>query len=173
MPPPASPSTPSTPPAPAVVVRREPYDTGGSRWVVARAEEELVARYGMLDDGELGLTATMFEPPSGSFVVARADGDSHPVGGAGVRTVAPDTGEVRRLWVDPAWRRRGVARALMTALEEAARDLGLTTLQLATGDRQPEAVALYDTSGWKRVRVDTYEGPAETVCVFRFVKSLA
>jgi GNAT superfamily N-acetyltransferase len=146
--------------------------------VVARAEEELVARYGMLDDGELGLTAAMFDPPAGSFVVARvdgdgdSDGDAHPVGGAGVRTVAPGTGEVRRLWVDPEWRRRGVARALMEGLEDAARDLGLVTLRLATGDRQPEAMALYDTSGWERTRVDVYEGAAETVCVFRFVKSL-
>jgi GNAT superfamily N-acetyltransferase len=156
-------------------VRREPYDAEDTRWVVARAEEELVARYGMLDDGELGLSASMFDPPAGSFVIARvaADDDAHPVGGAGVRTVAPGTGEVRRLWVDPAWRRRGIARALMAGLEDAARDLGLATLRLATGDRQPEAMALYDSTGWERVRVDTYEGAAETVCVFRFVKSLA
>jgi GNAT superfamily N-acetyltransferase len=162
-------------------VRRESFDTEGSRWVVARAEEELVARYGMLDDGELGLTASMFDPPAGSFVVARfdgdgdgdADGDARPVGGAGVRTVAPGAGEVRRLWVDPLWRRRGIGRALMVGLEDAARELGLTALRLATGDRQPEAVALYDTTGWERERVDTYEGAAETVCVFRFVKSLA
>jgi GNAT superfamily N-acetyltransferase len=166
-------------------VRREPFDTEGCRWVVARAEEELVARYGMLDDGELGLTAAMFDPPTGSFVVARvdgdgdgdgdgeADGDAQPVGGAGVRTVAPGEGEVRRVWVDPEWRRRGVARALMDGLEDAARDLGLVTLRLATGDRQPEAAALYDSSGWERTRVDVYEGPAEAVCVFRFVKSLS
>jgi hypothetical protein len=61
----------------------------------------------------------------------------------------------------------------MAGLEDAARDLGLATLRLATGDRQPEAMALYDSTGWERVRVDTYEGAAETVCVFRFVKSLA
>jgi hypothetical protein len=60
----------------------------------------------------------------------------------------------------------------MEGLEESARDLGLVTLRLATGDRQPEAVALYDASGWERTRVDVYEGAAETVCVYRFVKSL-
>jgi GNAT superfamily N-acetyltransferase len=167
VPPPASPSTP------AVDVRREPFDAEGSRWVVARAEEELVARYGLLDDGELGLSADMFDPPGGAFLVARAGGGTDPVGGVGVRMVAPGTGEVRRLWVEPDWRRRGVARALMDALEEAARALGADTLRLATGDRQPEAVALYDGTGWERVRVDTYEGEAETVCVYRFVKRLA
>ena len=166
MPPPASPSTP------AVDVCREPYDAEGSRWVVARAEEELVARYGLLDDGERGLTADMFDPPGGAFLVARAGGGVDPVGGVGVRMVAPGTGEVRRLWVDPGWRRLGVGRVLMDALEEAARALGADTLRLATGDRQPEAKALYDGTGWQRVRVDTYEGEAETVCVFRFSKAL-
>jgi len=166
VPPPASPSTP------AVVVRRAPYDAEDSRRVVTQAEEELVVRYGMLDDGERGLTADMFDPPAGAFLVACAGDGPDPVGGVGVRMVAPGTGEVRRLWVDPDWRRRGVARALMAALEEAARDLGADTLRLATGDRQPEAVALYDAAGWERVGVVTYEGEAETVCVYRFVKRL-
>jgi GNAT superfamily N-acetyltransferase len=167
MSPPASPSTP------AVDVRREPYAADGSQWVVTRAEDELVARYGLLDDGERGLTADMFDPPGGAFLVARAGGVTDPVGGVGVRMVAAGTGEVRRLWVDPDWRRRGVGRALMDALEEAAHALGAETLRLATGDRQPEAVALYDATGWERVRVDTYEGEAETVCVFRFSKALS
>jgi N-acetylglutamate synthase-like GNAT family acetyltransferase len=166
VPPPASPATP------AVVVRRERYDAPDARWAVERAEDELVARYGMLDDGELGLAAAMFEPPAGAFLVARGDGASDPVGCAAVRVLEPGTGEVRRVWVDPDWRRRGVARSLMDGLEAAARDLGLSTLQLATGDRQPEAIALYDATGWARAGVATYEGEAETVCVYRFVKTI-
>jgi hypothetical protein len=73
---------------------------------VAQAEAELVARYGFLDDGELGLTAVMFDPPAGVFLIARTESRGQPVGGAGLRTVATGTGEVRRLWVDPAWPRR-------------------------------------------------------------------
>jgi hypothetical protein len=41
----------------------------------------------------------------------------------------------------------------MAAVEDAARELGLADLRLSTGDRQPEAVALYDSSGWERVLV--------------------
>src|SRR5271167_3306377 len=41
----------------AHTVARQPYDDDGPRWVVAQAEAEIVARYGELDDGELGLTA--------------------------------------------------------------------------------------------------------------------
>ena len=166
MPPPASPSTP------AVSVRREAYDAPAARWAVERAEEELVARYGMLDGGELGLTPAMFEPPDGAFLLARTDGAPDPVGCAGVHTVTAGTGEVRRVWVDTRWRRRGIARALMDGIEDAARALGLTTLELATGDRQPEAISLYDASGWDRVGVDRYEGEAATVCVYRFVKTI-
>ncbi len=47
----------------------------------------------------------------------------------------------------------GIARALMAAVEDAARDLDLTDLRLGTGDRQPEAVALYASAGWERVFV--------------------
>jgi GNAT superfamily N-acetyltransferase len=137
----------------AISMRPEPYGSDGPRWVVARAEAELVARYGGLDDGELGLTAAMFDPPGGVFLIARTEGRSEPVGGVGLRTVATGTGEVRRLWVDPAWRGRGVGRDLMAGLEDVARDRDLSVLRIETGDRQPEAVALYGGMGWERILV--------------------
>jgi GNAT superfamily N-acetyltransferase len=149
-----------------ITVAREPYLGDGPRWVVARAEAELVVRYGGLDDGELGLTAAMFDPPAGAFVVGRVGSAGPPVGGVGVRTVGPGLGEVRRLWVDPDWRGQGVARRLMAALEDAARGLGLSALRLATGERQPEAVALYKSSGWARAEV------GGAACGLRFTKEL-
>ncbi|MGA2473200.1 MAG: GNAT family N-acetyltransferase [Acidimicrobiales bacterium] len=157
----------------AVTVRPEPYGDEGPRWVVAQAEAELVTRYGRLDAGERGLTAAMFEPPTGAFLVARAGGDGPPVGGVGLRALDPKTGEVRRLWVDPAWRGRGIGRALMGTLEDAARALGLPDLLLATGDRQPEAVALYGATGWERLHVDA-DGrslPAGHIRLAKFVGS--
>jgi GNAT superfamily N-acetyltransferase len=140
--------------------------------VVARAEAELVARYGFLDDGELGLTAAMFDPPAGVFVIARTESRAEPVGGAGLRIVAPGTGEVRRLWVDPEWRGRGVGRDLMTRIEAAACDLGVSVLRIETGDRQPEAVALYQGMGWERVFV-TPEGAPLPAGWIRFRKVIA
>jgi len=138
----------------AHAVAREPYDHDGPRSVVAQAEAEIVERYGELDDGELGLTAAMFDPPNGAFLVARrVDAAGPPLGGVGLRAIHPGVGQIRRLWVDPGWRGQGVARALMAGIEDAARELGLTVLRLGTGDRQPEAVALYESSGWERVLV--------------------
>ena len=160
-------------PASAVSQRTERYGSPGPQWVVAQAEAELVRRYGGLDDGELGLTAVMFDPPSGAFLVARVEGEADPpVGGVGVRTVAEGVGEVRRLWVDPTWRGHGLGRTLMTGLEQEARSLGLSALILATGDRQPEAVGLYETAGWERLHVDAGGAPLPA-CHIRFSKVIA
>jgi GNAT superfamily N-acetyltransferase len=153
----------------AISLRPEPYGSEGPRRVVARAEAELVVRYGFLDDGELGLTAAMFDPPTGVFLVARTDSRAEPVGGVGLRTVRPGTGEVRRLWVDPEWRGRGIGRDLMTHVEGAARDLDHSVLRIETGDRQPEAVALYQVLGWERVFV-TPEGAPLPAGWIRFRK---
>jgi hypothetical protein len=57
---------PPSAPATDVALSREPYCGEGPLWVVARAEEELVARYGGLTENELGLTAAMFDPRPGS-----------------------------------------------------------------------------------------------------------
>ena len=156
-------------PAFAISLRPEPYASEGPRWVVTQAETELIKRYGGLDDGELGLTTAMFEPPAGTFLIARTDGRDEPVGGVGLRTVGPGIGEVRRLWVDPACRGRGIGRELMAGLEAAASDIGLSVLRLATGDRQPEAVSLYESTGWERVFV-TPEGAPLTAGWIRFHK---
>ena len=162
---------PLSPVPEGVVVGQERSTDDGPLWVIAQAEVELAARYGGLTDNELGLTGTTFDPPGGAFVVARATGATHPLGGVGLRGVRPGTAEVRRLWVDPAWRGRGIARALMAALEDAARALGLTDLELGTGDRQPEAVELYSSSGWTRRTVDA-EGRPVPARAIRFTKSL-
>ena len=154
-----------------VVLRPEAYGDNGPRWVVAQAEAELEDRYGWLDDSERGLTAAMFEPPEGIFLVARPPDVPCPAGGVGVRRVGPVIGEVKRLWVDPAWRGHGLGRRLMEGLEDAARELGLTALQLDTGDRQPEAVALYDSAGWERLDTDI-DGRPLSVCHIRFAKRL-
>ena len=138
-----------------IVIGQEPYAGSGPRRVVEEAEAELIARYGGLSDDECGLTAAMFDPPKGTFLVARA-GDGDVVGGVGVRPFepVPGVGEIKRLWVDPVWRRRRLGRVLMDEIESVACRLGFSSLHLATGDCQPEAVALYEGTGWGRRRRD-------------------
>ncbi len=84
----------------------------------------------------------------GEFFVA-LDGE-HIVGVGGLRAVhaRPQIGRLIRLRVHPAVRRRGVGRALMEALEDAARRKRFTDLMLDVGDHQPEALAFYRSLGW-------------------------
>ena len=148
------------------MLAREGFRSDGPQWVMTQAEAEIVVRYGVLDDGERGLTAAMLEPPAGTFLVARAGAAGPPLGGVVVRAISPGIGEVRPLWLDPGWRRRGIARLLMAALEDASRGIVLRTLCLTTGGRQPEAVALSTSTGWRQMALD------KTAVGFRFTKKL-
>lgn len=62
-----------------------------------------------------------------------------------------DAGEVRRMYVAPSVRRQGIGRRLLIALEQAASEFGYHTLRLETGHRQPEAMALYESYGFRRI----------------------
>ncbi|WP_053617590.1 GNAT family N-acetyltransferase [Nocardiopsis sp. NRRL B-16309] len=93
-----------------------------------------------------------FAAPHGRVVLAELDG--RIVAGGAVRpykrgrTAMADTAEFKRVWTSADHRRRGLARRVMAALEEAARDLGYTRALLFTGPAQPEAVALYERIGY-------------------------
>jgi GNAT superfamily N-acetyltransferase len=86
-------------------------------------------------------------PPGGGFVVARLDGA--PVGCGGFRRFADGVAEIKRMYVVPEARRRGVARAVLADLEARARALGYTSIRLETGTNQPEAMALYEHAGYR------------------------
>src|SRR5579859_7449361 len=75
-----------------------------------------------------GADAAELEPPCGRLLVAFDGGE--PVGCGAVRVIAPGVAEVKRMYVGPAARRRGLGRALLAALERAAADLGCGTVRL-------------------------------------------
>ena len=113
------------------------------------AYDELVARYG--DEGADPPHLEDFVPPHGAFFVLWADG--LPVACGGVKRLAPrehhgQLGEVKRMFVLPTHRRRGLARRVLAAVEVEARTLGLSCLWLDTGHLQPEAIALYESAGY-------------------------
>jgi len=128
-------------------LRDESYDGPVGRLLVERVQQEYVARYGGRD--ETPVDPAEFAVPGGRFLVGFLDGE--PVACGGIRVTGPDVAELKRMYVDPAQRGRGFARLLLAALEEAARGLGCTRVQLETGDRQPEAIALYESAGYTRI----------------------
>lgn len=85
--------------------------------------------------------------PNVLFAVARdADGSAL---GCGAVVVTPEYGEIKRMYVRPAARGRGLARRLISALEEKAQTQGCSVFALETGPIQPEALALYERMGYK------------------------
>ena len=65
-----------------------------------------------------------------------------------IRRLGDDEAEIKRMYVLPALRGRGIGGALLDALEAEARALGVRRLLLETGERQPEALALYRRAGF-------------------------
>jgi putative acetyltransferase len=88
-------------------------------------------------------------PGQGAFVVAFQS--DHPVGCGAVRKIDARTGELKRMYVRPESRGRGVGRRLVAALEAEARSLGLSRVVLETGIRQRQALALYERTGFARI----------------------
>lgn len=85
----------------------------------------------------------------GGFFIAYI-GDE-PVGCGAVRRYEPGVGEIKRMYVAPAARGKGVGGAILRALEAEARRLGFTRLVLETGPRQPEAIACYERAGFVHI----------------------
>lgn len=82
-----------------------------------------------------------------------------------VQRVDADTVEIKRMYVRPAYRGRGLARQLLTALEELARTAGCSTIRLETGTYLPAALALYTSAGYGRIPVyGQYIGNPYSVC---------
>jgi GNAT superfamily N-acetyltransferase len=90
-----------------------------------------------------------FTPPAGTYLVGFVDGE--PVCGGGLMRLPDGAAEIKRMYVVPAARRRGAARALLGALEARARELGYAIVRLDTGPRQPHAKALYAASGYAEI----------------------
>ena len=128
-------------------LRAVAYDDPVAQALIGRVQQEYVQRYGGPDGAVVD--AAEFAPPAGLFLVAEVDGV--PAGCGAWRVHAPGVVEVKRVYVDPAFRRRGLARRLMSALEESAASAGHTAVVLNSGGRQPEALALYAGLGYTPV----------------------
>ena len=106
---------------------------------------------------------------NGAFVVAWLDGV--PAGCGAIRPMEPignsgeDAAELKRMFVNPDARRKGVARRVLAALEERAREIGFDVLRLETGVLQPEAIALYESQGYLKIACyGDYAADPTSVC---------
>ncbi|MGY1592036.1 GNAT family N-acetyltransferase [Geodermatophilus sp. SYSU D00708] len=122
------------------------WDDPEVRALTTAQQAELRARYD--GAGEPGT------PPSSadvSVVLVARDADGTAIGCGALRALEPGVAEVKRMYVVPSARGRGVSRRVLAALEAAALERGWTTLRLETGPRQPEAVGLYESAGYRAI----------------------
>jgi GNAT superfamily N-acetyltransferase len=84
--------------------------------------------------------------PDGAYLVGYEDAEA--VAGGGLRRLDDGVAEIKRMFVRPAARSRGVARALLEALEQTARELGYERIRLDTGPKQVHGLALYRSAGY-------------------------
>jgi GNAT superfamily N-acetyltransferase len=133
-----------------IEIRTVPFlDPDAQRLIVA-VLADLGERYGSSGD-DTPVDPADFDPPDGAFLVAYLD--DTPVGCAGWRSHGEDgkTAELKRMYTDPAVRKRGVARAVLAAVEESARASGRHRMILECGSKQPEAIAFYQANGYERI----------------------
>jgi GNAT superfamily N-acetyltransferase len=102
------------------------------------------------------MDAAEFEAPSGAFYVGYRDGVPVTMGGWRFRPDVDRLGaecaaEVKRMYVAPSARRRGLARLMLAHLEVTARTAGADAIILETGTAQPEAMTLYESVGYQRI----------------------
>ena len=107
-------------------------------------------------------------PGRGAFFLARLDGE--PVGCGAVRLLGDgQDAEIKRMYTAPTARGRGVARAILAAIEAEARRLGAQRLVLETGTRQGAALALYRREGFVDIAAfgEYTASPGTSVCMAR------
>jgi GNAT superfamily N-acetyltransferase len=147
--------SPLADPSSGLEIVRVGYGHPDAMLLIAEVQDEYVIRYGGPDDTPLD--PLMFEPPAGSFFVGYAELEGRPqpvatgawrrhddVEAFGTRRTA----EIKRMYVVPAVRARGLARAMLAHLERTAAEAGAEAMILETGTAQPEAMALYESSGY-------------------------
>lgn len=108
--------------------------------LIGEQERELECRYGGADGGPGPVD------PGAYFMVAVVGRTA--VGCGAIEPVDADTVELKRMYVRPGHRGRGVARRLLSALEALTVSGGYARVRLETGIRQPEAIGLYESSGY-------------------------
>jgi len=147
--------------SPDITIAAEDPTSADATALMEQLNRELLARYP--DSSVHGLDPAKLSASGGVFLIARRGGQ--PVGCGALRPDATGLAEIKRMFVLPAFRGKGVSRKLLDALEAEARKRGFTTLRLETGYGQPEAIGLYLTAGFTRIAAfGEYVGVPHSVC---------
>jgi GNAT superfamily N-acetyltransferase len=134
-----------------LTIAAEPPAGADARYCLGEYYRELQERFDGGFDPDLSLVPSLdeFAPPSGIFLIVRLDGE--PVGCGGLKPISTEAAYLKRMWVAPKVRGLGIARRLLTALEDAARSIGYSVVRLETNKALTEAQGLYRSAGYSEV----------------------
>jgi GNAT superfamily N-acetyltransferase len=132
-----------------ITIAPEPFGSAEARRLIEALDAHLASRYTPEQRFGPNLKPAQIAPGLGTFIVARMDGRA--VGCGAVRLLDPTTVEVKRMYVEPEMRGRGVAKEILAHLEGAGRELGASRAVLETGVYQDEAIGLYRRAGYTEV----------------------
>ena len=134
-----------------VEIAREPPDSALAAELLSRYYGELDSRFpaGFLPERTVSLPSEELVVPQGAFLVAYLDGRA--VGCGAVRKLDGNVAEIKRMWIDPDVRGRGIGRRLLASLEALGAELGCKVVRLDTSAHLPEAMGLYRSSGYREI----------------------
>lgn len=145
-------------------LRQESLDAPIVQTLIRELNAELDQRYPEEGANHFRLDPDELGPGRGVFLVAYLDGVG--VGCGAVRLNEPGVFEVKRMYVKPDCRGRGIAGAVLESLEQHARALGARQLVLETGDRQQESLAVYRRAGFVEIpRFGEYVDSPLSLCM--------
>jgi GNAT superfamily N-acetyltransferase len=145
----------------AIHVARADVDEVIAFGLIAQLDAEISKRY----PGEPinGVEPNEFRASGGYFVIGYWDRQA--VGCGAFRPYDETTIEIKRMFVAPDFRGRGVARAILSAVEAEARRQSYKRSILETANRQPEAISLYRSSGYEEIaKYGHYIDSARSLC---------
>ncbi|MEV6847274.1 GNAT family N-acetyltransferase [Actinoplanes sp. NPDC051411] len=148
---------------PDIKIRSARYDEPAVIALLVHVMAELSGRYGGSGD-DTPVDPADFVPPNGAFFVA-SEGPGGLIACAGWRRHGDDA-ELKRMFTASEARGRGLGRRMLATIEESAREAGCKRVILETGDRQPEAVGLYESAGYTRIDDFGYYAGQEGVLSF-------
>lgn len=131
--------------------------------LVRELSRELAERYDQADDGSGHFKPEDVLVPRSVFLIGSVDGLAVACGA--LRPMEDEVAEIKRMFVSPKHRGHGFSKAVLSELERRAGNLQYRRVRLETGVRQPEAIALYERSGYRRIpNFGIYAGNPQSVC---------
>ncbi|MHA1932922.1 MAG: GNAT family N-acetyltransferase [Promethearchaeota archaeon] len=124
-------------------------------WVLLRCEEEFNVNYDIKNFAAVGVNKSLeelhkFFPPSGCLLLCKNKNEI--IGTACMRKIGEKIGEIKRMYVRPVFRGKGIGRAFLEKLIDEAKDCGYSKVRLDTGPFMKEAHELYNSFGFRNIQ---------------------